>query len=289
MKDLTLIVGGTGKTGRRVAERLKARGVPVRIGSRSADPPFDWENQTSWAPTLRYAAAAYVTYYPDLAVPGAADKVRAFSELAVKNGVRRLVLLSGRGEEGAELAEQAVRESGADWTILRCSWFSQNFSEGFFLDQALSGEVALPAGSVREPFVDADDIADAAAAALTEDGHAGQLFELTGPRLLTFADAVAEIARATGREIRYVPVSMEQYTALLTEHQVPADYAWLINYLFTEVLDGRNARLTDGVQRALGRPPRDFADYARAAAATGVWGEVQHTAGRAAQAISGQS
>jgi uncharacterized protein YbjT (DUF2867 family) len=204
-------------------------------------------------------------------VPGAADKVRAFAELAVKSGARRLVLLSGRGEEGALQGEQAVRASGADWTILRCSWFSQNFSEGAFLEQVLSGEVALPAGGVKEPFVDADDIADAAAAALTEDGHVGKLYELTGPRLMTFAEAVAEIAKATGREIRYVQISMEQYKALLAEHQVPADFVWLINHLFTEVLDGRNARLTDGVQRALGRKPRDFSAYAREAAAAGVW------------------
>jgi len=210
--------------------------------------------------------SVYVVYYPDLAVPGAAATVRSFAELAVDNGVRRLVLLSGRGEEGAQLGEQAVRESGADWTILRSSWFSQNFSEGNFLDLLLSGEVPLPAGNVAEPFIDADDVADVAVAALTEDGHAGQLYELTGPRLLTFVQAVEEIAKAAGREIRYVPISMEQFASLLTEH-----YVSLLTYLFTEVLDGRNAHLTDGVQRALGREPRDFTDYAREAAASGVW------------------
>jgi uncharacterized protein YbjT (DUF2867 family) len=273
MKGATLVVGGTGKTGRRVAERLTARGLPVRIGSRSAQPPFDWENPTTWAPALRGVVSAYVTYYPDLAVPGAADAVRAFVELAVRNGVRRLVLLSGRGESGALLAEQAVRESGAEWTILRSTWFSQNFSEGFFQEQVQSGELALPAGSVREPFVDADDVADVAVAALTDDAHAGQVYELTGPRLLTFAEAVQEIGRAAGRDIRYVQVPMEQYKGALAEHQVPADFVWLIDYLFSEVLDGRNARLADGVQRALGRPPRDFADFARATAATGVWRE----------------
>ena len=286
MKRMTLVVGGTGKTGRRVAERLTAGGVPVRIGSRSAEPPFDWEDQSTWAPALRDVESAYVTYYPDLAVPGAADTVRAFAELAVKSGVGRLVLLSGRGEPGALLGEQAVRESGAEWTILRSTWFSQNFSEGFFLDQVLSGEVALPAGGVKEPFVDADDIAEIAVKALTENGHVGQVYELTGPRLLTFAEAVEEIGQAAGREIRYAQISMEQYKSVLAEHQVPADFVWLIDYLFTEVLDGRNARLTDGVQRALGRPPRDFADYARDAAASGVWGEAQMRAARAVQAGS---
>ncbi|MGH8827086.1 MAG: SDR family oxidoreductase, partial [Jiangellaceae bacterium] len=185
----TLIVGGTGKTGRRVAQRLTARGLPVRVGSRSGEPPFDWTDRATWAPALRGTDAAYVTYYPDLAVPGAADTIGAFADLAVDRGVRRLILLSGRGEAEAQRAEQRVQESEADWTILRSSWFSQNFSESFFLESVLSGEIAVPAGNVREPFTDANDIADAAVAALTEDGHTGQLYELTGPRLLTFAEA----------------------------------------------------------------------------------------------------
>jgi uncharacterized protein YbjT (DUF2867 family) len=289
MSGLTLLVGGTGKTGRRVAERLQARGLPVRIGSRSAAPPFDWEDPETWAAALRGVAAAYVTYYPDLAVPGAADQVSAFAELAVKSGARRLVLLSGRGEDGALLGEQAVRASGAEWTILRCSWFSQNFSEGAFLEQVLSGEVALPAGSVREPFLDADDIPDAAVAALTEDRHAGQVYELTGPRLMTFTEAVAEIAKATGREIGYAQLSMEQYKTLMAEYQVPPEFVWLANYLFTEVLDGRNSRLTDGVQRALGRKPRDFSEYARAAAAAGAWDRAHPPSSEVAQAAAGRS
>jgi uncharacterized protein YbjT (DUF2867 family) len=274
MQETILVVGGTGKTGRRVAERLEARGFPVRIGSRSADPAFDWEEPDTWTAAVSDIASAYIAYSPDLAVPGAADKVRAFAEVARKNGVRRLVLLSGRGEDGAVLGEQAVRESGVEWTILRCSWFNQNFSEGAFLEPVQAGEVALPADSVREPFLDVTDIVDVAEQALTSDRHVGQLYALTGPRLLTFAEAVGEIARASGREVRYAPVPMDRYEALLAEHQVPADFVWLIKYLFTEVLDGRNASLTDGVQRALGRPPGDFADYAREAAASGVWSVV---------------
>jgi uncharacterized protein YbjT (DUF2867 family) len=216
-------------------------------------------------------ASVYVTYYPDLAFPGAAAAIRSFAELAVRSGVRRLVLLSGRGEEEAAVSERAVRESGAEWTILRASWFDQNFSEHFLLEPVLGGEVALPAGSVAEPFVDADDIADVAVAALTDDRHVGRLYELTGPRLLTFGEATARIAEAIGREVRYVPVSPEQYESALVDHDVPADYAKSLTELFTRVLDGRNAHLGDGVQRALGREPRDFADYVRNTAATGVW------------------
>jgi uncharacterized protein YbjT (DUF2867 family) len=190
----------------------------------------------------------------------------------VASGARRLVLLSGRGEDGALESEQALRASGADWTIVRSAFMDQNFDEGFFLEPVRAGEVAFPADQdLAEPFIDADDIADVAVAALTEDGHVGQLYEVTGPRLLTWADAVAEVARASGRPIRYVPVSLEEYAALLIEQQVPADYVKMLTDVFAEVLDGRNAYLSDGVQRALGREPRDFRDYARAAAASGVW------------------
>ena len=267
----TLVLGGTGKTGRRVAERLAARGLPVRIGSRFGEPPFDWEDRSTWAPALDGVGAAYISYYPDVAVPGAAETVGSFAELAVRSGVPRLVLLSGRGEPEAERAEQAVRDAGAELTIVRSTWFAQNFSEGAFLDLVLAGEVTLPAGDTPEPFVDIDDIADVAVAALTEEGHDGELYELTGPRLLTFEQAVDEIARAASREIRYVPIAIAEFESLLTDQEVPADVVWLLRYLFSEVLDGRNAHVADGVQRALGREPRDFSEFARHAAATGAW------------------
>jgi uncharacterized protein YbjT (DUF2867 family) len=267
----TLVLGGTGKTGRRVVERLEGRDIPVRVGSRSGQPPFDWEDKATWERALRDVESVYVSYYPDLAVPGAVEAVRSFAELAVGNGVRRLVLLSGRGEPEAERAEAAVRDSGADLAILRSTWFMQNFSEDYMLEHVLSGEIRLPAGDVPTPFLDVDDIADVAVAALTDDRHAGQLYELTGPRSLTFAEAAAEIAEATGREIRYVPVSLEEHAAEAAEHGVPAEVVELLTYLFDEVVDGRNANTTDGVRRALGREPRDFKDYAREAAATGVW------------------
>jgi uncharacterized protein YbjT (DUF2867 family) len=266
-----LVVGGTGKTGRRVAGRLAARGLPVRIGSRSANPAFDWENPSGWAAALDGAGAVYITYYPDLAAPGAPEAVRALVDQSLKQGVRRLVLLSGRGEEEAQRAEQVLQDSGADWTIVRASWFSQNFSESVLLEGVLAGEIVLPAGEIGEPFIDADDIADVVVAALTGDGHVGRLYEVTGPRLLTFAEAIVEIARASRRFIFYRQVPAEDFAAALAEQGSPAEVTELLLYLFTTVLDGRNAYLADGVQRALGRPPRDFADYARDTAASGVW------------------
>lgn len=267
----TLVLGATGKTGRRVAARLMARDLPVRLGSRRGQPPFDWEDRSSWAPAIAGIGAVYITYQPDLAVPGAVEAVRRFADMAIEAGARRLVLLSGRGEAEAERAERALMESGADWTVLRASWFAQNFSESFLLEAVLAGEVALPVGKVKEPFVDAEDIADVAVAALTEEGHSGKLYEITGPRLMTFAEAVQEIAAASGRDTRFRQMPAEDYAALLKEQQVPAEYIALVMYLFTTVLDGRNESLADGVQQALGRPPRDFADYVRETAASGVW------------------
>ncbi|MFE6775289.1 NmrA family transcriptional regulator [Streptomyces sp. NPDC057702] len=275
-----LVLGGTGKTGSRLVRRLTARDLPVRIGSRTGGLPFDWERPATWGPVLEGAHAAYVSYYPDLAAPGAVDVVGAFAEQAVERGLRRLVLLSGRGEDEALACEKALAEAaggragsgpGADWTVLRCSWFSQNFSEGYLLDPVLAGEVTLPAGPVGEPFVDADDIADVAATVLTEDGHAGQVYELTGPRALTFADATAAIAAATGRDVRFTRVSPREYAAALAAAQVPADVIDFLTYLFGTVLDGRNAHVSDDIQRVLGRPARDFDVYARAAATAGAW------------------
>jgi uncharacterized protein YbjT (DUF2867 family) len=266
-----LVLGGTGKTGSRVAERLRPGSRPVRIGSRAGTPPFDWTDAATWGPALEGVRAAYVAFQPDLAVPGAVGTIRAFAQTAVAAGVQHLVLLSGRGEPEAQQCEQIVMQSGADWTILRASWFCQNFSENFLREPLLAGHVALPAGAVVEPFVDADDIADVAVAALTAPGHAGQVYELTGPRLLTFAEATGEIARATGRSIAYEPVPLAAYTDTLAAHGVPQDYVQLVAYLFGEVLDGRNAHLADGVERALGRMPTDFSEFARKAAAAGAW------------------
>jgi len=264
--DLTLVLSGNGKTGRRIVERLRAAGHAVRVGSRSAHPAFDWDNPATWVGALAGVQSVYIAFQPDLAVPGAADTIRAFTAQAVSSGVQRLVLLSGRGEEQAQQSERIVQEAGAEWTIIRASWFNQNFSEGFLLDLIESGEIVLPVGDVLEPFVDVDDIADIAAAALTGDRHNGQVYEVTGPRLMTFPQAIAEIAAATGRDLRYVQIPPEAYADAMRGAGLPEDYVWLINYLFTTVLDGRNSSLTGDVERALGRPARDFSDYVRQSA-----------------------
>ena len=266
-----LVIAASGKTGRRVADRLEAQGRPVRRASRSGATPFDWNDRSTWAPALAGVAAAYVVYSPDLAVPEAPDAIEAFTEMAREAGVRRLVLLSGRGEEEAQRCERIVQDSGLEWTVVRASWFAQNFDEGAFVELVLAGEVALPAGDVLEPFIDIDDIADVAFSALTEDGHHGEVYEVTGPRLMTFADAVRDISQATGRKIDYVTIPRDAFTAGLAEAGLPEGQIELLDYLFTTVLDGRNASIADGVERALGRPARDFRDYANETAARGAW------------------
>ncbi|MDA0173281.1 NmrA family NAD(P)-binding protein [Solirubrobacter taibaiensis] len=260
----TLITGATGKTGTRIVERLTAAGLAVRPASRATG--FDWDDHSTWAPALAGVDAAYIAYYPDLAIPGAAETVGDFAVAAAAAGVRRIVLLSGRGEPEALRAERAVAAAGVPLTIVRCSWFAQNFSESFMLDGVLSGEVALPADDTPEPFVDAEDIADVAFAALTQDGHAGESYELTGPRALRMDEAVAEIASATGKPLTFTRITPAAYS-----EAAPPELAEFVVFLFTELLDGRNAEPQDGVRRALGRAPRDFGEFARRAAAAGAW------------------
>jgi uncharacterized protein YbjT (DUF2867 family) len=270
-EEITLVIGGTGKTGSRVAERLLALGRETRITSRSATPSFDWNDQSTWDAALAGVAAAYITYAPDLAIPGATGTIRAFVALAVEKGVKRLVLLSGRGEKEAQACERIVQEAGVVWTIVRASWFNQNFSEGEFLGMVLNGAITLPAADIPEPFVDVEDIAEVAVAALTEEGHDYEIYEVTGPRLLTFTEVAREISQATGREIGFVPIPKEAFAEAVAESGAPDNIVWLLNYLFETVLDGRNAYLGDGVQRALGRAPTDFVDYARRISAQGIW------------------
>ena len=267
----TLITGATGKIGRRVVESLATLGVETRSASRSTNPAFDWNDTSTWDEALEGVTTAYISYAPDLAIPGATDCIRAFVDKAVQHGVGRLVLLSGRGEEEAQACERIVAASGVEWTVVRASWFMQNFSEGEFLGMVLDGAITLPARDIPEPFIDVNDIADVAVAALTEDGHHGETYEVTGPRSMTFAELAHELSDAVGREIPFVRIPGEAFAQGIEAAGVSSDVAWLLNYLFETVLDGRNAKPCDGVQRALGREPADFSDYVRRVAERGVW------------------
>ncbi|MBN0044675.1 NAD(P)H-binding protein [Streptomyces actuosus] len=271
VNDLTVVVtGASGRTGRRVAQAVDAAGATVRPASRAHG--FDWHDRATWADTLRGADAAYLVYPFDVGAPEAALGVGLLAHQAVALGVRRLVLLSARGEEGARPAEEALRESGADWTVVRAAWFAQNLSEGPLAEELRrTGELVFPAGEVREPFVDVGDVAEVVVAALSDERYAGQALAVSGPRLLTFGEAVSAVAEATGRGLRYRSVPAPEYGKRLTGAGMPAEETEFLLDLFEQLLDGRNAYLSDGVQQVLGREPRDFADVVREAAAAGAW------------------
>ncbi|MET8004612.1 NAD(P)H-binding protein [Nonomuraea glycinis] len=273
-EHIFLVLGATGKTGRRVTARLRAAGRTVRAASRSSEARFDWTDPATWDDVLDGVSAAYVIA-PE--VPGPAHD---FVPRAVAAGVRRFVLLSARGADtwgdstfGLDMraAEEAVRASGVEWTILRPPNFSQNFDEDVFHAPIMAGQLALPAHDIVEPFIDADDVADVAVAALTEPGHAGHTYELSGPRGLTFREAVEEIARVSGRPVRYVDVSPEEYVAASVAQGISPEVASYLNEMFDLMRRGRFAKTTDDVHRVLGRPPRDFETYVARAAAAGAW------------------
>lgn len=274
-----LVLGSTGKTGRRVVQALRARGASVRPVGRTAPVRFDWNDQNTWEPALTGVRAAYLVDRQDQ--PGswdAAAEIAALAKLAADSGVRRLVLLQARttglvGGKDLSAGERGVRESGAAWTVLRPNWFFQNFDEGVLLDAVRSGELRLPAGQGREPFVDAGDVAEVAAAALLEDGHDGRVYDLSGARPLTLAEAAEEISRATGRTVRYEPVAHDAYVSELVSYDVPADYALFVADLVGQIRENLNSAPTDTVERVLGRPPRDFIEFVREAAASGVWAD----------------
>lgn len=269
-----LVIGGTGKTGKRVVHLLEELGQNVRIGSRSASPAFDWHKPEGWAKALEGMDKVYITYQPDLAVPGALEAIEQLVKESKRAKVKKLVILSGKGEREAQLCEQVIIHSGLDYTIVRASWFNQNFSENFLLEPVLEGVVALPQAEAQIPWVDADDIAAVVAKALTEDEHNGKIYQLTGPRTLTFKEAVAEIAKASKREIQFVPVSIQEYGDGMRAVGVPEDFAWLIEYLFTEVLGNPElAEVTNDIEKVLGRKPIDFREYASKTAQSGIWNE----------------
>ncbi|WP_053852705.1 NAD(P)H-binding protein [Streptomyces sp. NRRL B-24085] len=271
-RNMTVVVtGASGRTGSRVARSARAAGLTVRAASRAQG--FDWHHPSTWARVLRGADAAYLVHPSDIGAPGAAEAVGALAREAVGAGVRRLVLLSARGQDRARDAEEALHVSGADWTVVRAAWFAQNFSEGPLVEELrLGGELVFPAGEVREPFVDVRDIGDVVAAVLSAgDRYVGETVTVSGPRLLTFGEAVAEIGKATGRELAYRAVSAREYGERLAGFGVPEGEVGALVEAFEQLLDGRNAFLSDGVREVLGRAPRDFAEFAREAAAAGTW------------------
>ncbi|MEM6736863.1 MAG: NmrA family NAD(P)-binding protein [Bacteroidota bacterium] len=274
MKQNILLIGGTGKTGHRVAERLTQQGHHVRIGSRKNDPAFDWGDPSTFAEALRKMNRAYMVYYPDLAVPSAKKAIEKLTEAALKERLEKVVLLSGIGEKEAKACEQIVANSGLNYSIVSASWFNQNFSEGAFLDFILAGNVALPMPEAEIPFVDADDIADVVAKVLVEDRYDGQSITVTGPRKMTFRDVVEAMAKGIGREIQYQPISIEEFKCGMKAAGLPDSHVWLFGYLFQEVLGNPdNQKVSTDVEKVLGRKATDFSEFVEKTVATGIWNQ----------------
>lgn len=274
MKTNILVIGGTGKTGLRVVKQLQQEGIEPRIGSRNASPSFDWENKDTWVEALTGIESVYITFYPDLAIPSAKESITSLVQLAGELGVKKAVLLSGKGEKEAEVCEQIVINSGMDYTIVRASWFNQNWSESFFLEPIVSGVVALPMADIPIPFVDAEDIAAVAIKALLSDTYNGKVIEVTGPELVTFKDIIHTIAKATDREITFHDVTLEEYVGHMRQMKVPEDVIWLIEYLFSNVLTNPNNQIvTHDIEQVLGRKAKSFTQYALETAQTGIWNQ----------------
>lgn len=265
-----VVINSTGKIGSRVAARLAAKGHAYRGVSRRTEIPFDWQDERTWPQALAGGKSAFISFVPDLAAPGALAVMQRLVAAARDAGLGKLVLLTGRGEIGAVAAENTVRESGLAWTIVRAAWFNQNFSEGHLLESVLEGHLYMPAGDRKEPFVDAEDIAEVATAALLDDRHAGQIYDVTGPELLSFDEVAQRLAGATRRPLQYVPVTLEEFHAGLLQ-TLGQEWADLLRTIADETLDGRNSWVGDGVQRALGRAPRDFQSFLQQALAAGAW------------------
>jgi uncharacterized protein YbjT (DUF2867 family) len=264
-----LVLGATGTTGRRVARQLREAGLPVRAASRQGETSFDWSDPGTWELAVAGATAMYLMAPQELPVDP------SFVTLAVDQGVRRIVLLSSRGievmgDERLLAAERTVRECGADWTIVRPDWFNQNFDEGFLRPAVLAGEVALPVGQIRQVFVDADDIAAVAVAALTEPGHAGHSYEVTGPRAMTFGEAVDVVGRAAGRPVRFLGTD-EDYLAAQSAFGFPPEQTRQEIEAFAALRAVGDSQPTDVVRRVAGREPKPFETFAAEAAGRGAW------------------
>ena len=275
MKSNILVIGGTGKTGRRVVEGLTQLNHNVRIGTRRNDPAFDWDDPSTYSKALKGMDRAYIVYYPDLAVPGAKEAITSLTEAALKEGLEKVVLLSGKGETEAEACEQIVANSGLNYTLVRASWFNQNFSESFLLDPIIAGHVALPMPEAEIPFVDADDIAEVITKVLIDDSYNGQTITVTGPRKMTFKEVVETIAKGTNREIQFQPISIDEYSTVMKTAGLPDAYVWLFSYLFKEVLGNEeNQAVSHDIEKVLGRKATDFSEFVEKTATTGVWNSI---------------
>ena len=261
----TLVLGGTGKTGQRLAGLLRDAGGDVRTAARSkADVRFDWTDPATHALALTGVGRVYLV--PPALRLDFAGTVHAFLDQAESAGVQHVTYLSARGVELApdEVAMRAVEldlldRTGLTHSILRPAFFMQNFTEGAFADALRTGVLALPAGDGAEAFVDVHDIAAVAAVTLlTPSAHASAQYELTGPEALTHAQ-VAELLSAHGQAVTYQPVGTADWVAGAVAAGLPADYAGFLAALLAGIGEGHGTRPNGDVRSVLGRPPTSLA------------------------------
>lgn len=260
-----LLLGGTGKTGRRLAERLEAQGHTARAVGRATTPRFDWRDESTWAPALRGVDGVFIVG------PGSASDwsplLERFLATAAEQHVRHAVLLSARGVEflsdgAVARAEAALKRSPLAWTILRPSHFAQNFTEAMFVPDD-TGAFYAPVADGREPFIDVDDIADVAAVALTSDEYDGRILELSGPRAIDFDEAARILTEVTARPVRYVSESDDAHIARLRGQGLPEGYIEWRMAMLRGIASGSDAYLSHDVEAVLGRPATTFEAWAR--------------------------
>jgi uncharacterized protein YbjT (DUF2867 family) len=265
------VANANGKVGQDLIAALQAGGHAVRIGARdvararAAFPgipvvAFDYDDVAAGTAALDGGTAVF-TAAPSWLVPHAE---LALLEAAKARGVRRIVKLSYLGAElheegGHRITEKAIEASGLEWTVLRPTFFNQNFST-MHLASIRDGAFYEAAGDGASAFIDTRDIAAVAVKALTEASHHGQAYALTGPEALTRHEAAAKLSAALGRPVRYVPIDDAALRQALVG--VPQSQVELLSGLFAAVRAGHTAGITDTVRTLLGRDPTSFDRYA---------------------------
>jgi uncharacterized protein YbjT (DUF2867 family) len=270
--NLALVLGGTGKTGARVATRLTGLGLPVRTAARrGGDVRFDWDDPATHRDAVQGADRAYLI--APVMRARFAPQVSAFLDLAEAAGVRHVTYLSAYGIDfaPAAVALRAVEldlmgRSTLTYSIVRPAWFMQNFSETFLMP--VDDAIVVPTGSGGEAFVDAEDIAAVVAATLADPGaHAGAEYAPTGPEVLTVSEAADIIASVTGRPVRHVDIDRPSWVDSVIASGVPAEYGEMLKMLTETVAAGRGSRPNDDIDKVTGAPATSFTEFASRTAA----------------------
>ncbi|MFL6337177.1 MAG: SDR family oxidoreductase [Pyrinomonadaceae bacterium] len=278
---MILITGATGTTGRDIVgelHRLGAKGVRalVRDPARAdfiREAGFeavagDFEQPETLGSALEGVERALLLTPPSMQT---FEQQRAFIEAAARAGVRHVVKFSALGADAGApegfgkwhgQGEELLKASGLAWTILRPNFFMQNLL-GQAKQIASDGVIAQAAGDGRASFIDTRDIAAVAARTLTEEGHEGRTYTLTGPEALSYTDVAAKLSEATGREIKYISVAPAQFREMVLALGFPEWFVAALERLNEVFTSGEAAVLTDDVRRIGRKEPNTFERFAR--------------------------